>query len=281
MQLAVTNHSFEVLPLEGTLHVAHALGFRAVDVAGFHARGRCSFEPAEVAADPRKQADVIRPLLERYDLRVTDFFAQFGAAPPLHSLNDPDGAVRERNLELIEGAARFATLIGSPGVTILPGVDHSNRRDPAELSRSKEYLSRALEIAQAQGVELRFEPHMGSIADTPELALELVEAVPGLKVTLDVAHFTLQYIPTERVLPLLPHTGHVHVRQAAPGTLQTAWDEGTVDFADLTRRLKGAGYGGALSVEYVCADWFGVNRNDTLFETSQARDALSPLVSLG
>ncbi|NBC31006.1 MAG: TIM barrel protein [Spirochaetes bacterium] len=280
MQLSVTNHSFEVLPLEGTFAVAHSLGFRAVDIAGFHARGRCSLEPAEIAADPRKQADAIRPLLERYKLRVTDFFPQFGAAPPLHSLNDPDGAVRERNLELIEGVARFAKLIGSPGMTILPGVDHSSRRDPAELARSKEYLERALEIAASADVELRFEPHMGSIADTPELALELVEAVPGLKVTLDVAHFTLQYIPTERVLSLIPHTGHVHVRQAKPGTLQTAWDEGTIDFLGLARELEKAGYEGAFSVEYVCADWFGVNRNDTLFETTQARDALSPFVPL-
>jgi sugar phosphate isomerase/epimerase len=143
-----------------------------------------------------------------------------------------------------------------------------------------EYLSRARDIALRHGVQLRFEPHMGSIADTPELALDLVEAVPGLTVTLDVAHFTLQYIPTERVFPLLPHTGHVHVRQARPGTLQVAWDEGGIDFGDLAERLRDAGYTGTMSVEYVCADWYGVNRNDTLFETAQARDALSGRVPL-
>ncbi len=279
MQLAVTSHSFEVLSLEPILMIARSLGFTRVDIAGFHSRGRCSFEPADVAADPEGQAEYLLPLLEKYGLGVADFFPQFGAAPPEHAVNDPDPAVRERNLALIEGAAAFTARIGAPGFTVLPGVDHTARRDPQEFALSVEYLKRARDIAVRHGLQLRFEPHMGSITDTPELALDLVEAVPGLSVTLDVAHFTLQYIPTERVFPLLPHTGHVHVRQAVPGKLQVAWDEGRIDFVDLAQRLTAAGYNGTMSVEYVCADWFGVNRNDTLFETTQARDALVPYVS--
>ncbi|MCK6579398.1 MAG: sugar phosphate isomerase/epimerase [Anaerolineae bacterium] len=276
MRLSVANYSFEVLPLEATLMVCHSLGFHTVDIAGFYQRGKCSFQPESVAADPQGQADILTPLLAKYGLGVSDFFPQFGAAPSLHSLNDPDSAVREENLRYVRGAAQFCKLIGAPGMTILPGVDHLSRALADNLIVSVDYLRQAVDIAGEYGVEVRFEPHMGSVADTPELALYLVEQVPGLRVTLDIAHFMLQYIPMERVYPLLPVTGHVHVRQARPGKLQVAHAEGVIDFPDVIARLKADGYGGAFTVEYVCADWFEVNRNDTLYESAVALEQLAP-----
>ena len=276
MRLSVANYSFEVLPLEATLMVCRSLGFSAVDIAGFYQRGKCSFEPQDVAADPQKQADSLKPLLEKYQLAVTDFFPQFGAAPSLHSLNDPDEAVRAENLRFVRGAAQFCQLIGAPGMTILPGVDHVSRTLAENLAVSVDYLRQAVAIAAEYGIEVRFEPHMGSVADTPELALQLVEQVPGLKVTLDIAHFMLQYISIERIYPLIPHTGHVHVRQAKPGKLQVAHADGVIDFPDLIARLKAVNYRGAFTVEYVCADWFEVNRNDTLYESAVALEQLAP-----
>jgi sugar phosphate isomerase/epimerase len=281
MRLGVANFSFEVLPLEATLMISHELGYPAVDIAGFHQRGKCSFEPAAIAADPQQQADILKPLLHKYDLRVNDFFPQFGTSPGHHSLNDPDAGIREENMRFVHGAAHFCQLIGSPGMTILAGADHPNPTRPLadNLAVSVEYLRRAVQMAGEFGVEVRFEPHMGGVADTPELALQLVESVPGLKVTLDVSHFTLQYIPVERVYVLLPHTGHVHIRQARPGKLQVAYDEGSIDFPELIARLKAVGYDGGLTVEYVCADWFEVNRNDTLYESAVALERLTPYLT--
>jgi hypothetical protein len=94
MKLAVGNYSFEVLPLEATLMVCTSLGVENITDAGFHDRGRCSFEPGDVAANPQKQADILLPLLEKYQLSVMDYFTQFGATPALHSLNDMDERVR-------------------------------------------------------------------------------------------------------------------------------------------------------------------------------------------
>jgi len=54
--------------------------------------------------------------------------------------------------------------------------------------------------------------------------------------------------------------------------------EGTIDYPDVINRLKAVGYTGALTCEYVCADWFEVNRNDTLYETSVARQMLLPYI---
>lgn len=278
MKLAVGNWSFEVLPLEATLMVCKSLGFDAVDIAGFHDRGHCSFEPADVLTNPQKQADILTPLLEKYQLTVTDYFTQFGAAPALHSLNDIDQTIRERNMEYVRGAAQFSKLIGSPGITILPGVDHVQRSLAENLAVSIDYLRKAVAIASEYGIEVRFEPHMSSVAYTPELALQLIDAVPGLKITLDYAHFILQYIPIERINALIPYTGHVHVRQARYGKLQVAHSEGIIDYPDVISRLKALGYDGTMSCEYVCADWFEVNRNDTLYETSVAREMLLPYI---
>ena len=274
MRLTVANYSFEMLPLEGTLALVHHMGFKGVDIAGFHNRGRCSFEPEVVRNDPQGQADILKALLDKYELDAVDFFAQYGSHPGEHSINDPDDAVRARDEDLIRGSARFCQAAGIPGLTILPGVDHVGRSLAANLEASGEALRRAAEIAAEYDVQLRFEPHMGSVADTPELALQLIEMAPAAKITLDYSHFVLQYIPEDRIHALIPHTGHFHLRPARPGKLQTAWEEGTIDFVDVINRLKAANYQGAVSIEYVYADWFDINRNDTLAETVITKEAV-------
>jgi sugar phosphate isomerase/epimerase len=274
MRLTVTNHSFEILPLEGTLALAHHMGFKGVDIAGFHNRGRCSFEPEAVLNQPQAEADKLKALLEKYELDAVDFFPQYGSHPGENSINDPDPAIRAKDEEYIRGSAQFCQAAGIPGFTILPGIDHLGRSLAENLDASGKALKRATEIAGEYGVDLRFEPHMGSVADTPELALQLIELAPGAKVTLDYAHFILQYIPEERVHALIPHAGHFHLRPARPGKLQTAWEEGTIDFVDIIDRLKAAKYQGVLSIEYVYADWFDINRNDVLSETIITKEAL-------
>src|SRR5215813_8101235 len=103
MRLVVSSYSFEAINLEGTLAVARAMGFKGVDIAGFHNRGKASLEPDEVSANPQKFADDLRRLLDKYQLEPIDYFVQFGANPPEHSLNDPDPAVREKNIKSMPG----------------------------------------------------------------------------------------------------------------------------------------------------------------------------------
>lgn len=65
------------------------MGFKSVDLSGFHARGRASVEPEAVTANPQKaKLDKMKALLDRYESHCGDFF-QFGTSPGQHSLNDP------------------------------------------------------------------------------------------------------------------------------------------------------------------------------------------------
>ncbi len=80
MRLTISTHAFEAVNLETTLIISKALGFKGVDIAGFHNRGRCSYEPDEVAAAPQKFADDLNRLLAKYELDAVDFFPQFGVS---------------------------------------------------------------------------------------------------------------------------------------------------------------------------------------------------------
>src|SRR5258706_2431152 len=178
MRLTVSTHSFEALTLEGTLAVAKSMGFKGVDIAGFHNRGRCSYEPDEVGANPQKFADDLKRLLDKYELDPVDFFPQFGSSASERAMNDPDPTVREQNLKSIRGIARFCKLAGIPRVTVLPRVDNPDRSLEQNLEASIKGMQRLVAAFSEQGVMLRFQPHMGSVTDTPALALALVDGAP-------------------------------------------------------------------------------------------------------
>ena len=280
IRLSVSNYSFEAIPLDGTLAIARAMGFNVVDIGGFHARGRCNFEPDDVGADPEKQAAILNPLLKKHQLVAGDFFVQFGADPVERSMNDPDPAVHRHNLASFPGIVRFCQLIGAHGITILPGVDHPQRSLAENLDASASMLPNFVKLAHDGGLALLFEPHMGSVTVTPERAIDLCQRVPGIKVALDYTHFLVQYIPVDRVHKLIPYAGLVHVRQARPGKLQTRDIEGTLDYVDIVQRLKVASYDGFLSLEYVSSDWYDGRQIDILSETMATKAVLEPYVSL-
>jgi sugar phosphate isomerase/epimerase len=117
---------------------------------------------------------------------------------------------------------------------------------------------------------------MHAIADTPERTLEILEYAPGTKVTLDYAHFMLQYVSMERSHTLLPFTDHMHVRQSRMGKMQTRTEEGTIDYVDIIAKLKTFNYQGVFSLEYVNMDWFDCNQVDTISETLKTTNILAP-----
>ena len=94
--------------------------------------------------------------------------------------------------------------------------------------------------------DARLEPWPGSVVGSTEKVLAFLEAVPGLRLTLDVGHVTAWGgDPVE----LLPYADHVQLRQAKPGATQATTD-GTVDFAAILSRLEALDYQGLLSIEY-------------------------------
>ena len=113
---------------------------------------------------------------------------------------------------------------------------------------------------------------MGGLIDTPDMALEYVERVEGLKLTLDHAHFACMGFTQDRIDPLAAHAAHAHLRQARPGALQAKWSEGTIDFARVLDALADGGHDGFVSIEYVHQDYMDTVYEDVLTETARMRD---------
>src|SRR5207253_11069180 len=113
------------------------------------------------------------------------------------------------------------------------------------------------------------EPHLDSIADTPERALELAAAVPRLGFTLDYAHFTRAGTSDARVEPLAARATHFHARCARKGRLQSSLKENAIDFARALKALNRHRFNGWIALEYVWIDWEHCNEVDVLSETIQ------------
>ena len=145
---------------------------------------------------------------------------------------------------------RVAAELGIAGLTVLPGVAWAEDPD-ASWSVCVEELGWRVDEAGAVGVEVRIEPHVGSIVALPELVLRLCAELPGLRLTLDASHFEVQSVTLDRMLTLAPLAGHVHVRAAKPGAVQVRWRDNETDFAALVEALRAAGYDGGYCVEYV------------------------------
>ena len=272
MKLSCQSFSFPLLSFERSLKALALLEFEAADL-GAHLGG-AHLQPDEIEADPEGQAERIKRAADEAGLAISDLFPTFGHGFRDRPVNTPDMAMRAANRRRFAALIRVCKLVGCPGMTLLPGVIWDDLGAERSFELSREGLTELVADGRDAGLRVSIEAHLESVVEEPERALALVEAVPGLQFTLDYTHFIAADIPAERVHPLIPHTGHFHARQGAPGQLQSLDGEGTIDFADIVRRLKGVGYDGYLCVEYTWQEWRGCNKQDVVSESVIMRDKL-------
>jgi sugar phosphate isomerase/epimerase len=270
LRLACADSTFPRLSHETTLAVIADLGLRAVDVCVFPV---AHTQPASVQADPIAAAREVRARLKRHALEVSDVFLILAEQSfEDHAVNHPDADVRAESLSHFKRTLEFAGRLDSPGLTMLPGMPFGNASSSLELA-ARELQLRA-ELAREAGLALSIEPHYESIVETPDRTLELLERAPDVSLVLDCSHFVYQGIAQSEIDALLPHARHVHLRQAAPGSMQLPAREGIIDFALLVQRLDAAGYEGYFCLEYQWEEWLDCNRVDCVSETAELRDLL-------
>lgn len=277
MELTCTSFSFPLLPFATSLRQISLLGIPNVDL-GAHADGP-HLQPARIEADPAGEADMVRRAADAAGIGIADLFPTFGEGFRDRPINTPDPDVRAANRRRFAGFVEFCRRAGSPGITLLPGVVFPDLGQERSFALAVEGLREVVEMGRDAGLRVSIEAHLESVVEQPEQALALVEAVPGLQFTLDYSHFIAGGIPAERVHPLLPHAGHFHARQAAPGHLQRPYGQGTIDFPDIVRRLREQGYPGRICIEYTWQEWRGCNTEDVVSETVLLRDEIQRLIS--
>lgn len=277
MQLAVHSFQFPLLPFEKVCEVISALEIPAVDIGAL--KGYAHLEPDEIESNPDAVVEKVRRAVGEQELRVSDFFPSFGTGFGERPVNDPDSSTHRANLKRFQVYVDVAQKIGSPGITLLPGIVFPEMGVERSLDLAAGSFQEFLPIAEEAGLRLSFEAHIGGLLETPEDVLTFLDEVPGLTVTLDYSHFVAKDIPVERVHPLLARAGHFHFRQTKPGQVQVGAREGVLDPVDIALRLQASGYDGYFTIEYTWQDWENCKNVDTISETILVRDQIRPLTS--
>ena len=278
MRLSCADYSFPLLPYQVNLDLIKGLEFDAVDVAVFSGNPNNSAE--DVIADPTGVGRRIKGMVhdtglvvaDVFPIVITDFRPVFdvqSAAP-----NNPSAEVRRQARDDFRRFIEFTLVMESPGLTILPGCPFEGNDPSRDWGLAVEELAWRVEVAQDAGLGLGFEPHIGSITETPEVTAQFVAEVPGLQVCLDFAHFVYQGISQERIETLLPISRHHQVRQAADGVMQAISYEGTIDIRRLVRKLVAQDYDGFIAAEYVWMQKWACDRVDNLCETIHVRNEI-------
>src|ERR1017187_1302403 len=142
----------------------------------------------------------------------------------------------------------------------------------ASFGRCCEELAWRCEQARSRGITFAVEAHIGSLVPAPKDALRLLQATPGLTLTLDYTHFVRRGIGEAEVEPLIAYASHFHARGARKGRLQSSLKQNTIDYARILSVMKNLGYRGYIGIEYVWIDWEHCNEVDNLSEVILLRD---------
>jgi sugar phosphate isomerase/epimerase len=280
LEFACHTWAFTDLTLPEALGTIARMGFRYVDIGSGN-----NLNVQRAADNPRKLADEIRADLELFNLKLSDLYLM------LPHISSADESRRQKDMELFHKLVPFAAALGTPGITVSPGLTPPPPKAPtksaetplaepptvdsAAWERTVSALSEMLKSTQGLRMRLSIEPHMDSIAAKPGDALKLLKAVPGLELTLDWAHLVCQDVFHEEIAVLIPQARHIQVRQAARAQLQTPFQQGRVDIKKLVKDVLAAQYTGVICVEYMTTvGWHGMLAVNAIQESARMRDAL-------
>jgi sugar phosphate isomerase/epimerase len=263
MKLSVTSWSLPQCSLDEAVGLSKLLGINAIDLGYFY---RSGLNKNELIRHPEAAAKKIRD----YDIKIPCLYHLFGADTQDRNLSLKDSG--DENAEQLEQIAIFCNRASIDTLFLLPGVVNPGQSVKQAVSTSAENLKQMVEVCQKKGITLAIEPHIGSCLESPGLVGELMEMIPEIKLILDYAHFICLGYPQNKIDDLVPYAGHVHLRQAKPGFLQTDLENGTINFQAVLGKLKEHGYDGYLSIEYVHQDYMNTLHEDVLSETIKMRD---------
>jgi sugar phosphate isomerase/epimerase len=141
-------------------------------------------------------------------------------------------------------AAGFFSIMGAAG-TENPGLGYDVSFDNAAAVHKK-----MVEIAADHDLAYHVEPSRTSLLNTPPKALRMIEAVPGLRYTLDFLHYHVNSIPLKDSLGLLQYAGHMHARQAAVGKGKCDYIQGEIDYDVIVQELRRLDWQGSIAMEF-------------------------------
>ncbi len=272
-RLASADFTFPLLPHDKVLDLIAALELDGIDIGLFE--GRSHLWPSNEFKSLAESAKTLKNKLADRGLTPADVFLQLDPDFVPYAINQIDAPRRQHARDRFLQTLDYASALGSPHVTTLPGVYfEQNESSTDSWQRSQEELAWRIEQSKQHNIIFSVEAHVGSLAPNPREAERMVLGVPGLTLTLDYTHFTRIGLADSEIERLVQYATHFHVRGARQGRLQTSFKDNTIDYTRVLRAMRATNYSGYLGIEYVWIDWEHCNESDNLSETILFRDFL-------
>ena len=269
--LACADFTFPLLSHNHSLDLIAMIGVEGVDIGLFE--GRSHLHPSvEFGVDPVTAGKSLGQRVRQRGLRVADVFLQMDPDFTVYAANHPEASRRAKARDWFERTLDYAAACDCAHVTSLPGVWFTDETPADSFQRCCEELAWRVEKAQAARIVFGTEAHVGSIASTPQDALNVVRSVPGLTLTLDYTHFASRGIPDAEVEPMIAYASHFHARGARQGRLQCSLKDNIIDYGRILDVMKTTRYAGYIGLEFIWIDWEHCNEVDNVSETILFRD---------
>ena len=272
ISISCADYAFPLLPREQRFALLRLLGFEYVDLGLFERSD--GLRPGQLLAEPRKFGRQLRRDLIHAGLRASDVFLQTGLTPEDSSVNDPSLIVRSQNRKAFILTLELCAELECAHLTGLAGVVHKCVGEKDSLELAVEEIRWRQRVASSSGICYAIKPHVNSICSSVDQTRALLDAIPGLTLTLDYGHFVFQEINSRQVHTLLPDASHVHMRGAAPRRLQVPVNESEIDFKGIIRRLHKNRYRGFLAITYLREAWKECDHTDNVSETILLRNRI-------
>ena len=244
MQLGFSAWGMPNVPIDAIVRHLSGLGFDGVEITVL-SHHTTALEKLE--NDERRR---IAKLLKDHNLRLP---AIAGHVSLMDEDSDSHAANLERLQKTMDLALDWASSDGPPVIdTTAGGVPEDWE---SKLGLLVERIQEAAAYAEKKGVTLAIEPHVGSIIDTPDRMLEVINRVDSaaVGVNFDISHFNVMGIDIEEsVSAMAPHACHTHVkdeRGTAPDFEFLIPGEGEFDYVTYLKAMQRHGYTGFITAE--------------------------------
>jgi sugar phosphate isomerase/epimerase len=272
LKFACADFTFPLLAHDKVLSLVAMLDFEGIDIGLFSNRSHLTAETEFQQINLKARS--LKKQLEDRGLVATDVYLQLDLDLSMYAINHPEPSRREYARDNFLKLIDYAVELGADHISTLPGMYFKETNKIDSLKLAHEELHWRLEQVAGSGLVFGVEAHIGSPFASPGEAKALMEAVPGLTLTLDYTHFIRNGFSQEEVDPLLAYASHFHARGARKKQLQVSMTDNTIDYPKIVENLKKTDYYGWIGLEYIWINWEGCNQVDTLSETIRLKDII-------
>ncbi len=205
-----------------------------------------------------QQLKSIRRCLKDYGLAtVVESGARFLLDPRMKhwpTLMDTDQSNADLRIDFLKYCIDTALELGSDCVSIWSGRKPANQNFQEALDQLALNLETVIRYAEAQGMDIGFEPEPGMLIDTTgrfERLLHLIDS-PRLKMTMDIGHlFCLSEVPIAQYIERwASRIVNVHIEDMCAGVHDhLMFGDGQIYFPPVIESLFNIGYDRGLHVE--------------------------------